>query len=155
MTDPTPSPGAPGAAVVRVTRTLKATPAQVFDAWTDAQLLNKWLCPDPSVLSESSCDPVVGGSYRIVNIYDWGARVITGEYLVLEPPHRLVFTWTTDRWEPGAEPSQVTVTLEPDGDATEMTILHERLPAAGYFLDHAPLAWANVAEKLDCLLRTS
>ncbi|WP_055590345.1 SRPBCC family protein [Peterkaempfera griseoplana] len=135
--------------VVRVTRSLKATAQDVYDAWTDADRLQQWLCPGPGFVAEASCDPVVGGRYRIVKILDWGADEVTGEYLVVEPPHRLVFTWTADTT--GGRATQVSVTLRPDGDTTEMTIVHERLPDRGR-REGAAAAWADLAGKLERLL---
>ena len=135
--------------VVRVTRTLKASPEQVFDAWTDADRLQQWLCPDPGFVAEATCDPVVGGRYRIVKIFDSGADEVTGEYLVVDPPHRLVFTWAADTTR--NHTTQVTVTLRPDGDATEMTILHERLPTQPIH-DGARLAWTSICDRLTALL---
>jgi uncharacterized protein YndB with AHSA1/START domain len=135
--------------VVRVTRTLKASPEQVFDAWTNADRLQQWLCPDPGFVAEATCDPVVGGRYRIVKILDSGADEVTGEYLVVDPPHRLVFTWAADTTL--NRTTQVTVTLRPDGDATEMTILHERLPTQPIH-DGAQRAWSSICDRLATLL---
>ncbi|WP_127356915.1 SRPBCC family protein [Actinacidiphila soli] len=132
--------------VVRVTRTLKASPQAVYDAWTNADRLQQWLCPDPGIVAEAVCDPVVGGRYRIVKIFEAGADEVTGEYLVVEPPHRLVFTWTAGSTD--GQATQVTVTLHPDGDATEMTITHERLPSRG-IRNGAATAWADITDKLD------
>lgn len=132
--------------VVEVTRTLRATPQDVFDAWTNADRLQEWLCPDPGFVAEATCDPVVGGRFRIVKVFGGGTDEVTGEYLVVDPPRRLVFTWTAGTT--GGGPSQVTVTLRPDGDTTQMTILHERLPGGG-IRDGAAAAWAGIAAKLD------
>ncbi|MFC1407671.1 SRPBCC domain-containing protein [Streptacidiphilus sp. N1-12] len=135
--------------VVRVTRTLKASPEQVFAAWTDADQLQLWLCPDPGFVAEAVCDPVVGGRYRIVKMLASGADEVTGEYLVVEPPHRLVFTWAAGTTQ--HRTTRVTVTLRPEGDATEMTILHELLPTQPIH-DGARRAWTGMADKLGTLL---
>jgi len=138
--------------VVQVTRVLRATPQDVFEAWTDPRLLQHWLCPDPGVVGEVTCDPVVGGTYRLIMVFDHGAQMVTGEYLEVDPPYRLVFTWLTDRT--AGQPTQVTVTLRPDGDLTEMTITHERLPSDNYRAS-ASWAWANVVDRLDRTLTRS
>jgi uncharacterized protein YndB with AHSA1/START domain len=137
--------------VVQVRRVLKATPQDVFRAWTDPRLLQQWLCPDPGVVREVTCDPVVGGRYRLVMVFDHGAHEVTGEYLEVDPPHRLVFTWLTDR--SAGQHTQVTVTIRPDGDLTEMIIVHKRLPSDSY-RDSARWAWANVVDRLDRILIT-
>jgi uncharacterized protein YndB with AHSA1/START domain len=146
--------------VVRVTRTLRAAPQDVYDAWTRADRLQEWLCPGPGFVSEATCDPVVGGRYRIVKVLTGGVDEVTGEYLIVEPPHRLVFTWTAGSTD--GQPTRVTVTLgatrapgdvsgDGDGPWTEMTILHERLPTRGAHTG-ASAAWADLAEKLDAYL---
>lgn len=138
--------------VVQVRRVLKATPLDVFEAWTDPRLLQQWLCPDPGVVGEVTCDPVVGGGYRLVMVFDHGAYEVTGEYLEVDPPHRLVFTWLTDRT--AGHHTRVTVTIRPDGDLTELTITHERLPSDSY-RDSARWAWSNVVDRLDRTLATT
>lgn len=135
--------------VVKVVRTLKASPEQVFDAWTDAERLQQWLCPDPGFVAEATCDPVVGGRYRIVKILDSGADEVTGEYLVVDPPNRLVFTWAAGTTQ--NRTTQVTVILRPDGESTEMTIIHERLPSRPIH-EGAQLAWASICDRLTTLL---
>ena len=51
-----------------------------------------------------------------------------GEFEIVAPPHRLVYTW---RAEPGSEaPERVTVTFEPREGATEVVVVHERIPDA-------------------------
>jgi uncharacterized protein YndB with AHSA1/START domain len=133
-------------AVVQVTRTLKASPQDVYNAWTDADRLAQWLCPDPGIVAEAFCDPVVGGRFRIVKIFDTGVDEVTGEYLVVEAPHRLVFTWTAGSTD--GRPTEVTVTFHPDGDTTEMTITHQQLPSRN-IRDGAAASWADVTDKLD------
>jgi uncharacterized protein YndB with AHSA1/START domain len=134
---------------VRVTRVLRAPAADVFDAWTDASRLRQWLNPGPGVLAEASADPVVGGEFRLVRLTSSGVEEVTGQYLVVDPPRRLVFTWQSPDSTGGAM-TQVTVNLRSlgDGDTTEMTILHERLPAARY-QEGARRAWTAIAARLD------
>lgn len=131
--------------VVQVKRTLRASPEDVFDAWTDASRLQQWLCPEPGSVAEATCDPVVGGRYRIVKIFEDGVDEVTGEYLVVEPARRLVFTWAASSTE--GRTTQVTVTLRPDGDTTEMTIIHERLPSPGV-QGGALSAWTSIVGRL-------
>jgi uncharacterized protein YndB with AHSA1/START domain len=57
--------------------------------------------------------------------------IAVGEYVVVDPPNRLVFTWG---WEgdfvatpPGS--STVEVTFTPDGDGTVVRLVHSGLPS--------------------------
>jgi uncharacterized protein YndB with AHSA1/START domain len=55
---------------------------------------------------------------------------VLGEYLEVEPPHRVVFTWGFEGPDPIAEAgsTRVEVTLERDGDGTRLTLFHHGLP---------------------------
>jgi uncharacterized protein YndB with AHSA1/START domain len=74
---------------------------------------------------------------------------VTGEYLEVDPPHRLVFTWRTDRT--AGQHTRVTVTIRRDGELTAMTIIHDWLPSDTY-RDSASGAWTNVVDRLDRIL---
>jgi uncharacterized protein YndB with AHSA1/START domain len=51
--------------------------------------------------------------------------ILTGTYRTVDPPRELAFTW---RWESGGPgdgvESLVTITFEPVGDRTELTLVH-------------------------------
>ena len=54
---------------------------------------------------------------------------VRGEYLAVEPPHRVVFTWGLEDHAdlpPGS--STVEITLLADGDGTIVRLRHERPP---------------------------
>jgi uncharacterized protein YndB with AHSA1/START domain len=69
----------------------------------------------------------VGGRYRIANRFPDGRTIwIVGEFEVVAPPHKLVYTW---RLDPGPERTErVTVSFEPHDDGTEVVVVHERIP---------------------------
>ena len=85
--------------VLRIQRTFDAPAERVFRAWTSEEVLRRWLhgmrgweTPTAEV------DVRVGGSIRIVmrDPSDGSVAGATGEYRVVEPPSRLVFTWVWD-----------------------------------------------------------
>jgi uncharacterized protein YndB with AHSA1/START domain len=138
-------------AAVTVTRTLKAQPHQVFSAWTRAESLREWFFPAPGFVTEASCDPVVGGRYRVVGVLPDGVDEITGEYLEIDPPRRLVFTFESGH--SGDQVTRVTVTFDASGggEATDMTIRHENLPETDFRLA-VPDGWAGVLDNLELFL---
>jgi len=76
---------------------------------------------------EAQVDLRVGGALRIVMRGEGTVIEHFGEYIEIDPPRRLVFTWASPFT--GAEPSLVTVELEPEGAyATQLRIVHSRLP---------------------------
>jgi uncharacterized protein YndB with AHSA1/START domain len=107
-------------------RRLDATPAEVFQAWTDPELLMRWFGPENVRTMEVTVDPRVGGAYRVVMLEDTGERhEVSGIYQEVVANERLSFSWS---WITTPERvSRVTVTFKPDGDGTILTLLHEKL----------------------------
>ena len=99
---------------------IAAPPGEVFPYFTDPELLVRWM----GDWAELQAKP--GGAFD-VNITGVPVR---GEYLRVDPPHRLVFTWGVAGNEllpPGS--STVEISLHPDGDDTVLELLHRGLPA--------------------------
>jgi uncharacterized protein YndB with AHSA1/START domain len=86
--------------ILHIERTFEAPIEKVFDAWTDADVLRRWLHVGSDWETPlAEVELLVGGRIRIVmrdpeDGAQYGAR---GEYLLIERPHRLVFTWTFDQ----------------------------------------------------------
>jgi uncharacterized protein YndB with AHSA1/START domain len=115
---------------VVITRTFNAPARLVFEAWTKAELMQRWWVPRSSGLTLRSCEMDVrtGGSYRFV--FDHPAvpgetMAFFGRYLEVTPPSRLV--WTND--ESGDAGQVSTLTLEDLGETTRI-VLHELYPSA-------------------------
>ena len=85
--------------VLRIERTFDAPVDRVFEAWTSEEVLRRWLHGMPGWETPTAeVDLRVGGSIRIVmrDPDDGTEAGATGEYRVVEPPRRLVFTWVWD-----------------------------------------------------------
>jgi uncharacterized protein YndB with AHSA1/START domain len=84
--------------VVRIERTFNAPAADVFDAWTSAEVMRRWFhCESDWSTPEAEVDLRVGGAIRIVMRRPGGAEAgAHGQYKVIERPRRLVMTWTFD-----------------------------------------------------------
>jgi uncharacterized protein YndB with AHSA1/START domain len=106
--------------VVELTVRLEAPPDEVFGFLTDAERYVRW----QGVKAE--LDPRPGGVYRVWMDADTVAR---GEYVEVDPPRRVVFTWG---WEGNADlpPGSTTVelSLEAEGDGTMLSLRHTGLP---------------------------
>jgi len=99
---------------------IEAPPEAVFPFLTDPQKIVKWKGVDATV------EAAPGGVYR-VNVT--GRNHAVGEYVEVDPPRRVVFTWGwegDDQLPPGS--STVTIELIPDGDATIVQLTHSGLP---------------------------
>jgi uncharacterized protein YndB with AHSA1/START domain len=110
---------------VEINRRLSVPIGEVFRWWTEPDRLEEWMSPVGTV--DAEVDLRIGGALRIV--MKSGDTVIehVGQYIEIERPNRLVFTWRSPFT--GPEGSIVTLDLEPDGDdATLLRLVHSRLP---------------------------
>ncbi len=72
---------------------------------------------------------------------------VTGEFVELDRPRRLRFTWNCSDWADPSVQSQVTVTLEEHGgNETMMTIEHEQLPPEQ--VSSHRRGWGAIADQL-------
>lgn len=111
---------------LRMTQLIDGPVEAVFRAWTDPHVLTQWWGPGTFVTSEAELDVRPGGSYRIRMGSQDGSRTlgVTGTYREVEPPRRLVFTWSWEDGDPHAYSSVVTVELRPQGARTELVLTH-------------------------------
>ena len=112
---------------VVVTRTVDGPARIVFEAFTRAELLQRWWVPKSMGMTLLSCevDARVGGKYRLV--FDFGGpepAAFFGTYVEVEPYSRLA--WTNE--EGGEDGSVTTVTFEEEDGRTRV-VLHESYPS--------------------------
>lgn len=131
---------------LRIVRVISASPEEIFDAWTDAASLAVWMAPGSVRRSLVELDPRVGGHFRILMQGPDCDHEHSGEYLVLDRPHRLVFTWTSAATR--GRSTKVSVQLEPHGPGeTELTLVHEGLPDEPAGEQHRS-GWGDILGKL-------
>jgi uncharacterized protein YndB with AHSA1/START domain len=134
-----------------VRRTIRATAERLFDAWTRPSQLTSWWGPPGIECVDAQVDLQLGGAYRIANRFPDGRVVwISGEFEVIEAPRRLVYTWRLDSQESG--PERVTVRFEPQGEFTEVIIVHERIPTDAARRGHEQ-GWEGCLAGLEHYLR--
>lgn len=133
--------------VVVVRQRLPAPPAAVYDEWTDADALAEWMCPRPARCLSVTADPRVGGALRFEIEDDGVTFLVSGNFLTLDRPRRLSFTWSCSTWPDPAAQSIVTVTIEAAGaDASLLTIEHALLPSG--LADQHARGWTLIAGQL-------
>jgi len=112
---------------VVVERTLAASRERVFRAWTDPGLMEKWFSPMDKTTVGVEANVVEGGKYRIgMRGQDGVVSYVSGRYIEIEPPRRLVFTWAWETEPPGVE-SLVTIEFFEQGDSTRLVLTHQKL----------------------------
>lgn len=144
-------------AVVRLQRTIPATPERVYRAWLEPELLRRWLAPASFTVTRAEVDERVGGHHRI---WQAGADGDVGgfdcELLELVPNQRIVFLWRfvgPERIADPAHDSRLTITLrEAPGGGTALTLVHERLDAIDAAMpgmaENAKRGWDQALEQL-------
>jgi uncharacterized protein YndB with AHSA1/START domain len=112
--------------VVVVRRLLPVPRERVFAAWVDSASLAQWMRPGQTIDTIVATEPRVGGKFRIVmrrateDVEHWG------EYLAIEPPSLLSFTWISVHTD--LQPSVVTIEFFERSAGTELVLTHRRLP---------------------------
>jgi len=138
---------------VEVRRRFAAGPEQVFDAFAEARLVGRWLSPSPEItLTLLQFDFREGGGYRFAYDFPGGRTVVAGRYRSIEPPSKIVFSWTIEPPDEHAGiESEVTVTIRRDGAGTELVIRHEKLTPAGAAARHDQ-GWRGALDQLAGLM---
>jgi len=131
---------------VLVVRRLLPVPRQrVFAAWLDPESLARWMCPGQMTRATAEVDARVGGKFLIVMHHGDLSHEHRGEYLVIEPPSLLSFTWISAATD--HQPTVVTVELQERRGGTELTLTHRRLPPAR--IDAHRSGWTDIVRKLE------
>jgi len=109
-----------------------AFPAErVFDAWLTPEVTRRWLfTTDDSEVIRCEIDARVGGKFEIVDKRDSGEfkgeiRHV-GEYLEIDRPRRLVFTFGVPQFDPRM--TRVEIDIMGKGAGCELTLTHHGVP---------------------------
>jgi uncharacterized protein YndB with AHSA1/START domain len=119
---------------LRLERTFEAPAEEVFDAWTNPEVLRRWWAAGADWSTPvAEVDLRVGGCYRL-SMEDpaSGARhTVGGEYREVQRPQRLVYSWCWehDSGEPG-HVSTVTVEFRGEGERTTVVLEHTGLESS-------------------------
>lgn len=134
-----------------ITRTLPARRQAVFDAWTTAESVRHWMCPEQADVVLVEMDLRVGGSFRIDMLHDGERTAHVGVYREIRSPERLVFTWRSTHTR--HRDTLVTVELRALGDETELVLTQTLLPDEDAMHQHTR-GWAQIVERLAAYVRT-
>ena len=106
---------------------IEVPPERVFRALTTPEELKQWWgSAEHYRITESTIDLRVGGSWRSAGVGNDGPPFsVSGKFIEIDPPHRLVQTWNPD-WEPaGGAPTTIRYQLEATPTGTRVTVRHE------------------------------
>ena len=137
---------------VDVATTIRAPRERVFDAWLNPDRLARFLCAGDTHVARIEVEARVGGAFRVVMANDKGSSDHRGQYLEIQRPERLRFTWASPATN-GAD-TDVTVTFETTDEGTRVTLVHVGLPDATAAGRHDS-GWQSILAKCRALLDTA
>ena len=111
---------------------IDASPETVWEFLVDPDKAVRWMG------ERATFDPRPGGAWEIDVV---PGNIAAGEFVELDPPHRLVYTfgWASTRSDENVVPlgsSTVEIDLVPDGSGTMLRFTHRDLPSAKSVASH-------------------
>lgn len=135
---------------VTVNRAFGVPPDRVFLAWLVPRMLGQWMF-GPRIRDENvvrlDLDPQVGGRFSL-KVEREGLLVDhVGEYLEIEHPTRLVFTWAISGQSDDA-PSVVSIDIAASGGGCELTLTHSMDVRWSGHEERTRHAWATMLDAM-------
>jgi uncharacterized protein YndB with AHSA1/START domain len=113
---------------LRVERLIPMQPELLFALWIEPAQLVKWWAPEGYEASVQVLDGRSGGRWRVTMRRANGGEVATsGVYRIVEPPHRLSFSWAWD--DPSGargHETEVFVTFNAAPGGTRLVLVQQR-----------------------------
>ncbi len=134
--------------------------SKVWDAWTNPDSLKQWKSPEGMTTPEVSVDLKVGGKYKVVMVGMDQANptaperaTVGGEYLEIDEPNRLVYTWLWEGAPAATHTTTVTVKLNKINDhQTEVILIQSGFVDQNMKEEHAK-GWHSTFNKLNVFLK--
>jgi uncharacterized protein YndB with AHSA1/START domain len=141
----------------RVSHRFQAAAERVFDAWLNPEQVRAWMAAALQSLGLAGdirrveIDARVGGKFYFSDMRDGNEARHWGTYLELDRPRKIVFTWIVDESEE-ADPSTVTLTIQPERSGCVATIVHEIDARWAEYVERTERGWARMLGEVERLL---
>jgi uncharacterized protein YndB with AHSA1/START domain len=140
---------------IKLHRVIKAPPARVYQAFTDAAAMAKWLAPSGYTCTVHHMEVSVGGTFKMSfsSLDSGSSNSFGGQYLELKPSEKLVYT---DQFDDPNLPGLMTVTvlLKQVMCGTELNVTQEGIPDL-IPLEMCYLGWQDSIRQLMDLVETA
>ena len=145
---------------VDLTRTISGPREEVYRAFLDPDVLQRWFCPGEFAVVTASVDEHVGGRHVVEMLAPDGMRLAFESVIRdLVENERIVLDFAFVGPEPAErEDTLLTVTLsDAAGGGTDVRFEHERITLAPPNFDRPGVnaGWTSVLDKLEALYRGS
>jgi uncharacterized protein YndB with AHSA1/START domain len=140
----------------RVVQRFNAPADWVYDTWLDPERARIWMAAALKSFGLSGdiqrveIDARVGGKFFFSDNRDGIEARHWGQYLELVRPIKIVFTWIVDESEE-ANPSRVTLTIEPEPEGCVATIVHEMDEAWRDYISQTENGWSRMLQQIESL----
>ena len=142
-----------GRFVLEQARVFDAPAEQVFGMLTEPKELAQWWGPHGFTTPEIQIDMRVGGRFRFtMQPPDGEAFHLSGQFVEIQPPSRLGFTFRWDEPAPDDRETAVDLSLDFLDGRTTMTLTQSEF-ATKERLELHRSGWADSFEKLDAVLK--
>ena len=133
-------------ASVVVTHRYSAQPERVFDAFLDVTIARRFMFATATgEMIEAEIDPRVGGRFVFIERRpEMGDVRHVGEYLEIDRPRRLVFTFGVPQFDPRM--TTVAIDIRPDGDGCLLTLTNEGVPPD--YAENNRAGWSRILDGL-------
>jgi uncharacterized protein YndB with AHSA1/START domain len=140
---------------LKIHRVVKAPPARVYKAFTDAAAMSKWISPNGFTCTVNHMDVQVGGTFKMLfsNFSTGHVHSFGGEYLELKPNEKLIYT---DKFDDPNLPGTIVVTvlMKEVICGTDLIVTQEGIPDA-IPLEMCYLGWQDSMRQLMDLVETA
>lgn len=124
-------------------------PEQLYDAWLDPVKIRVWLASSlremglAGDIESIEIDAKEGGAFVMSDYRDGNEARHWGTYRVLDRPRCIEFTWITDPADE-ADPSVVTLTIEPEGEGCVARVVHVIDAKWGEYAPRIAASWERM-----------
>jgi uncharacterized protein YndB with AHSA1/START domain len=131
---------------VQVKHSYTAAPERVFDAFLDPALARCFMFATPTgEMIKAEVDPRVGGRFTFIDRRpDMGDVEHVGQYVEIDRPRRLVFTFGVPQFDPAM--TRVTIEITANGSGSDLVLTHEGVLEE--YAEGTPKGWAMILDAL-------
>ena len=133
----------------RVERLFAASPQRVFDGWTDPAMIARWMTAPTEGSDEilhMEADVRPGGRFSFLVLRQGQEIDHIGEYLEVERPRRLVFTWGI-KGQP-SEGSVVSIDIAQEGSGARLALSHAIPAAWADYRERTEMGWTRITDRI-------